>query len=128
MRGEQNVFLSVDADYFANSGFDTTGSVSNIPDANELKQSLREFNEVMYQKMSPNIISCTYSPEYTPYDSLPEIAKYFDLLVKGSKTGEDALKNYRYSNHDSAPKADKSNDDILDPLQILINKRRVERR
>lgn len=63
-----NIWLSVDADYFCNTGFDTNfDRNNNWISEKELIESFNNFLEIIYIKdIKPTAVSLTLSPVYTP--------------------------------------------------------------
>lgn len=93
-KDKKNVVLSIDADYFANSGYHTTEQIGNTPSDKELYQTISDFDSIMTKKINPEVLSLTMSPGYTSENSFGKISEYFDNLIKNSKTGKDALQKY----------------------------------
>jgi len=71
----KKVFLSIDADYFSNTGYDTAVHYAFIKSKNEIKRDFYNVFETIKDKnINPVIISLTVSPLYTPKD-------YFSFLI-----------------------------------------------
>lgn len=63
----KNVFLSIDADYTSNSGFDTTGNFKMDKSKSAIAKNFYEiFNILKLQNANPTIISLSLSPQYLP--------------------------------------------------------------
>lgn len=83
----KEILLSVDADYFCNSGFDTTQKLNNI-DINK-EELLNSFDNFI-DKLDENEIkikccSLTYSPIYFPSKFKKEIEEFFNSIKQSNK-------------------------------------------
>lgn len=73
----QKVF-SVDADYYSNTGFDTSGGASHNPSHEELYSNLDSFFVKLDQKgIYPTVVTLAKSPVYTAPEDIPVIKDYF---------------------------------------------------
>ena len=72
--------LSVDADYFTNSGFDTFFYLENMPI--DLKKVFERFLKCYAKKLQKaSIISYTISPEYISFDALGEVRGFYEYML-----------------------------------------------
>ncbi|MCM1339354.1 MAG: hypothetical protein NC191_06760 [Muribaculaceae bacterium] len=99
---DKKVFLSIDADYVSNSGFDTVNEFQ-IP-----RKTTKEMNRALHALMKtidkknirPEIISLTISPEYLPKMHHNKIIDFYEkiLIIRGLP---DALLTYtRFNEHE----------------------------
>ena len=96
--GDKNLLLDIDADYFANSGSDTSGHLSFNPNKQELQNKLDKFVTTLNNKgIQPVLTTAALSPEYTSPDSQPAMTNFFEEIGKNSKT-DDLLIGYRHDN------------------------------
>lgn len=90
----QNVFLSIDADYTSNSGFDTIGDFKIIKSPKEVENTFISIFETLSKKnIKPAIISLSISPQYLPeahHELVYNIYNYF-LHTSGK---HDEIKTY----------------------------------
>lgn len=82
----KEIFLSVDSDYFCNSGFDTLNKMNNI---NITKQQLTEnfnnFIDNLYiNQIKSSVVSLTYSPIYFPIKYKNELINFYSGIKKAS--------------------------------------------
>lgn len=91
----KEVFLSIDADYISNSGFDTTQDFANNRTPQEIEKALFSMIATIYKKnIRPTIISMSLSPEYVPREDHPQIIEFFNKVFKVSNQ-KDILHNYK---------------------------------
>ncbi len=82
----QYIFLSVDADYFCNNGFDTLNNISNIPSELQLRENFSKFINILKEKeITANLISLSKSPQYCPENLLKAVEKFFELIEENSQ-------------------------------------------
>lgn len=92
---DKKVFLSIDADYISNSGFDTTEEWKNIQNEYQMTRSLKSMLKTLKNKnIQPEIISLSLSPQYLPKKNHKFMENFFDYLIKTSDN-EDMLKTYK---------------------------------
>ncbi len=92
---DKKVFLSIDADYISNSGFDTTEEWKNIQNEYQMTRSLKSMLKTLKNKnIQPEIISLSLSPQYLPKKNHKFMENFFDYLIKTSGN-EDMLKTYK---------------------------------
>ena len=98
------VFLSIDADYTSNSGFDT------IIDFKIKKSQNRIYNTFYYifktieeKQINPEIISLSLSPQYLPKKHHKYVLKIFENIIKTSGK-QDLINKYtrKYTDEDPA--------------------------
>lgn len=90
----EKVFLSIDADYISNSGFDTLGNFKLIRDKKEIKQEFYKIFEAIYSKnIHPEYISLSLSPQYLPSKYHKSVYNIFEKIIKYSNK-KDALNTY----------------------------------
>ena len=78
LKGKE-ILLSVDADYFCNSGFDTTSKINNINiSKEELIEKFDNFINSLYKnEIQIKCCSLTYSPIYFPKKFQKEIEEFY---------------------------------------------------
>lgn len=87
---DKEILLSVDADYFCNSGFDTTQKLNNLDiSKEELLDNFDKFINVL-EENEIKIKSCslTYSPIYFPSKFKKEIEEFFNFIKQSSKVDD----------------------------------------
>ncbi len=80
----KKVILSVDADYFCNTGFDTIDRINNnnITES-ELIENFEKFLDMLYDKnIRADFISLTLSPIYTPEKYRDIITEFYGTIQK----------------------------------------------
>ncbi len=93
----KTVFLSIDADYFSNSGFDTTGNFINNKKKKQIAYSLFSLMKTLKEKnVRPEIINLTLSPEYVPVEDHQDIIDFYNRVFEITKL-PDAVREYKYS-------------------------------
>lgn len=85
LKGKE-VLLSIDADYFCNSGFDTLDNINNkFITQEELNNSFNEFIKTLLQAdIAIPSVSLTYSPIYMPKNLRPEFEKFYNTIKEAS--------------------------------------------
>lgn len=90
----KKVFLSFDADYISNSGFDTTEDFTNNKNSKEIEIALyKMFLSINKKNIHPTIFSMSLSPRYLPEEDHPQLLKFFDLVFKISEK-KDYIQKY----------------------------------
>ena len=86
LKGKE-VLLSVDADYFCNSGFDTTNRINNKDiTENELTDNINLFLEKLSEnEIIPIAVSLTYSPIYIQKKYYKNIEQFFNAIKEAGK-------------------------------------------
>lgn len=81
----KKVFLSIDADYTSNSGFDTSNNFKFIKSDEDIKKTFYEiFKTVEEKDITPIIISMSLSPQYLPKSKHEYVKSLFDDIIKYS--------------------------------------------
>lgn len=94
---KKNVFLSFDADYISNSGYDTTLGFSNNRTAPEIKKATSKLlSTLRKKKVRPEIITLTLSPEYLPKEDQEQMFYFIQKFIKYSGK-PDLLQEYTRS-------------------------------
>ena len=92
-KGEK-VFLSIDADFISNSGFDT---LENFSLEKNKKEILEDFNKIFEtinsKRINPEYISMSLSPQYLPKKHHKYVNKIFRKIIQYSNK-KDALGTY----------------------------------
>ena len=98
---DKDVFLSIDADYMSNSGFDTGEDFEIRKTPKELYQTFLSMMKTIDKKnIRPQVISLTLSPEYLPEKHHAHVIDLYEriLIIAGLP---DALLNYtRFNYHE----------------------------
>ena len=82
----QKVFLSIDADYLSNSGFDTLEDFTLQKNKKEIKDDLYGIFELITEKgIIPEYISMSLSPQYLPQKHHKYVYKNFKNIIKYAK-------------------------------------------
>ncbi len=83
----KEILLSVDADYFCNSGFDTFNNINNKNISKEqLFYNFNTFINDLYEiKIKPMAVSLTYSPVYFPKKFYNELTDFYSQIKKASE-------------------------------------------
>lgn len=81
LKGKE-ILLSVDADYFCNSGFDTNNRINNRNiTEEELVNNMNHFLEKLeVNEINPIAVSLTYSPIYLPIKYYKKIEQFFNEI------------------------------------------------
>ncbi len=91
----KEVFLSIDADYISNSGFDTAANFINKKNKKEAKLALFNMIKTIKDKnIRPQVINLTLSPQYLPEELHQTVIDFFDKIFEVSKKS-DALNSYK---------------------------------
>lgn len=96
----KKVFLSIDADYTSNSGFDTAEKFSFIQSQKDIEKTFYSiFKTVNEKNMKPEIISLSLSPQYLPEFHHEYVATIFYYILRISGK-EDIITTYtrKYDN------------------------------
>lgn len=99
-RSGKKVFLSIDADYTSNSGFDTAEKFSFIKSQKDIEKTFYSiFKTVNEKNMKPEIISLSLSPQYLPEFHHEYVATIFYYILRISRK-EDVITTYtrKYDN------------------------------
>lgn len=92
---DQDVFLSIDADYISNSGFDTTGDFKILKTPEQIEQSFNNIFKTLNKKhIKPKVISLSLSPQYLPKEHHKQVSDIFIKIIKISGL-KDALATYK---------------------------------
>jgi hypothetical protein len=92
----KKVFLSIDADYISNSGYDTLNDLKFLKTSKQMDKSLNNLVETINKKnIRPEIISFSMSPQYLPKNQYSKVRKFFENIEKFSGK-KDALEKYHY--------------------------------
>lgn len=79
----EDVIVSVDADYFSNTGYDTTNNYEHSPE--NIEQDFEKFIECLENKhIYPTYLGLCSSPNYVK--DLENSDKFFDLLIQNHKS------------------------------------------
>lgn len=90
----KKVFLSIDADYISNSGFDTLGYFQIIKDDYGIEKSFQSIFQTLKSKnIQPEIISLTLSPEYLPKRHHQQVLQKFEDILDIANL-EDIIQTY----------------------------------
>lgn len=86
----KDVFLSIDADYISNSGFDTDEGWANNRNNPEMNRALFKMLQTINNKnIRPEIISLSLSPQYLPKEDHKFMTKFFKYFINSAgKTDE----------------------------------------
>lgn len=89
-----DVFVSIDADYLSNSGYDTFEDFENNKDKKGIYKAYKSmFKTIRTKNMNPTIISMTISPQYLPKDDHNQVIDLFEkvFIIKKQK---DVINSY----------------------------------
>ena len=83
----KEILLSIDADYFCNTGFDTTYRVNNkYITEKELTENINLFlDKLSENEINPIAVSLTYSPVYIQRKYYKNIEQFFNLVKNAEK-------------------------------------------
>lgn len=98
----KKIFLSIDADYTSNSGFDTAENFSFIKSRKDIEKTFYSILKTVNDKnMKPEIISLSLSPQYLPEIHHEYVATifYYILQISGK---EDVITTYTHK-YDNDP-------------------------
>ena len=91
------VFLSIDADYLSNSGYDTFEDFKNNKNERSIRKVYKSiFKTIREKNINPTIISLTLSPQYLPKEDHKQVLELFNNTFVTSKH-KDTLSNYKRS-------------------------------
>lgn len=100
-RGEK-VFLSIDADYISNSGFDTYHRFKIRKAPNGINKGfISIFKTIKNKNIEPKIISMTLSPQYLPKEHHTKVQDIFEYIIQTSGHSDkifDYKRNYHVPN------------------------------
>ena len=97
---EQNFVLSIDFDYFSNSGYDTVGNFQSDKNEKEIKALFDSVLKTLIKKnVYPGIISLTLSPVYVPKNDTSTMKNIANEFIKHSGK-KDAIKYYKHKWHE----------------------------
>jgi len=78
----QKVFLSIDADYTSNSGFDTTDNFKFVKSEENIDKTFYSiFETVKNKNIEPEIISLSLSPQYLPQKRHAHVMNFFNYFI-----------------------------------------------
>lgn len=81
----KQVFLSIDADYTSNSGFDTVENFKIVKNENEISKTFYDiFNTIKSKNIQASIISLSLSPQYLPRKHHKFVYELFEKIIKSS--------------------------------------------
>lgn len=104
----KEVFLSIDADYISNSGFDTDEDwTNNLTEKEMLAELFKIFTTIKNKNIRPEIISLSLSPQYLPQEDHRFMTKFFNYVIQESGNIDEI---HTYKN--------KFNNDNIIPYQI----------
>ncbi len=90
----KEVFLSIDADYISNSGFDTPGKFINDKNYKQIEQALFKMVKTIKDKnIRPQVINLTLSPQYLPEDDHNQLIDFYNKIFRISGK-QDAVSTY----------------------------------
>lgn len=79
----KQVFLSIDADYVSNSGFDTAEDFKIPKNSKQITQNFYSiFNTIYKKNIRPEIISLSLSPQYLPKEHHKQVQQIFEHIIK----------------------------------------------
>ena len=83
----KEILLSIDADYFCNSGFDTADRINNkYITEKELTENINLFlDKLSENEINPCAVSLTYSPIYIQKKYYQNIEQFFNLVKNSGK-------------------------------------------
>lgn len=79
---DKEILLSIDSDFFCNTGYDTIKKLNNFYITKEdlLKNFYNLINSLNYNEIKPVSTSLTYSPIYFPRKYHKEIEKFYSMI------------------------------------------------
>ncbi|MBQ8460184.1 hypothetical protein IJ541_08805 [bacterium] len=90
----KRVFLSIDADYVSNSGFDTTDDFAIYKTPQGIDAGFYSiFKTLKNKNIKPEIISMSLSPQYLPKGHHNQVQNIFEYVIKISEH-QDEILNY----------------------------------
>jgi hypothetical protein len=79
----KSVFLSIDADYISNSGFDTVDNFKIIKTPQGIESGFYDIFKTLYKKnIRPEIISMSISPQYLPKEHHNQVQDIFNYITE----------------------------------------------
>ncbi len=91
----KDVFLSIDADYLSNSGFDTFNEFKTLRTPKELDYAIASLvKSIKTKHINPVVISMTLSPQYLPQKAHMQVIDFFKFVHKTSGL-EDEISTYK---------------------------------
>ena len=91
---DKDVFLSIDADYLSNLGFDTTEDFQIQKTSQEVYETFHSMMNTLDKKhVRPSVISMTLSPQYLPAQHHEQVQDLFEQVLNIAKK-PDALSSY----------------------------------
>jgi len=91
----KDVFLSIDADYLSNSGFDTFNNFQTLRTPKQLEYVMASLiKSIKTKHINPVIISMTLSPQYLPQNAHMQVIDFFKFVHKTSGL-EDEISTYK---------------------------------
>lgn len=82
---DKKVFLSIDADYISNRGFDTAQNFKMIKNSRQVNQKFYSLFKTMDKKhIRPETISMSLSPQYLPKKNHEQVQNIFKYIIKTS--------------------------------------------
>ena len=120
-KDNDEIFLSVDGDYFCNCGRDTVAQFLNFP--YDINESFKSFGKIIEKcNIKPNSFSMSISPDYTSIFGSREVYGYFKYLLSFTSQKWIPIKEYKFDNKPSCLKdsskseCDNEQDDLLDMI------------
>lgn len=105
----KDVFLSIDADYISNSGFDTANDFVIKKTPKGIEKTFSSIMKTLDKKhIRPSIISMTLSPEYLPAQHHAQVLDLFEQVLIIAKQPDALLTYTRFNNHDYSEEGGKS--------------------
>ncbi len=91
----KKVFLSIDADYISNSGFDTYEGFKIRKTPKGIEQGFTDiFKTIKEKNITPEILSMTLSPQYLPKEHHTQVEHIFEFIIHTSGK-QDEIKTYK---------------------------------
>ena len=79
----RKVFLSIDADYVSNSGFDTAEDFKIVKTPEQVTKNFYSiFNTIDKKNIRPEVISLSLSPQYLPQEHHKHVQQIFNYIIK----------------------------------------------
>ena len=89
------VFLSIDADYISNSGFDTYEGFKIRKTPKGIEQGFTDiFKTIKEKNITPEILTMTLSPQYLPKEHHTQVEHIFEFIIHTSGK-QDEIKTYK---------------------------------
>ena len=105
LKGE-DVFMSIDGDYFNNCGFDTSEAIATIPF--NLNSAFSDFLHTLDKKnIKAKFLSCSTSPEYTSYARSQDIYGFFKYILSAIGRKDEIQYYYNRLTRDITPQDEK---------------------